>query len=245
MGQRGLDVGVPYVHRHGLDARALDLGQVRAGVVQTGLLAIIRHGLDGALLQVTDQCYVSIPLRRRLFIDLDLGYDPLALPSLPPRDRALLDAPGLVPVQAQDAGGATDVTRQEQIDRQALTQAGQARGWPGLMGPHLADLVRDKPPVEYGYAGRSVRGTYPDSATCAPPHGPGSVPCSHSSGAATSDPGDDCPDIHALRNHIESQYVSVQCGIAHDDSPCFRLGRVSIREPLPTEKPEESKYCSC
>ncbi len=73
---RRLDVGLPHVHGHRLDAVELLLRQPRVVAVETLLLAIFGDVLHRALVQVADQRQVAMALGRRLLVDADPAHDP-------------------------------------------------------------------------------------------------------------------------------------------------------------------------
>jgi hypothetical protein len=79
-----------------------------------------------------------VPLRDRLFVDAEVGRHARALGTLAALDGPLQDVPGFVPADAQDPGGALDVSLLEDVDRQAFKEGGEP-------GPNLSPRQTDLP----------------------------------------------------------------------------------------------------
>jgi hypothetical protein len=90
--------------------------------VQARLFPILCDVLDGFAVQVADQGEVVVALGNRLLIDAQPGDDGLRLGSQPSRDGFLLDAPGFLPAEVQDARGSFGVSLFQDVDRLALEE---------------------------------------------------------------------------------------------------------------------------
>ena len=124
---RRLNVGLPHVHRHRLDAVKLLLCQSRVVAVETLLRAVFGDVLHRALLQVADQRQVPVPLGRRLLVDADPAHDLRRFALPPPRDGALHNAPGLIPADPQDLRGSRHVALPQHFDGEALEEQRESR----------------------------------------------------------------------------------------------------------------------
>ncbi len=119
---RRLHIGLPPVHRDGLDAVELLRRQPRVVAVKTTVEYIAEDRKQGALIQVADQRELAMALGRRLLIHPDSGHDPRTLTGSSPRDRPLHPPPRLVPADPHDPRGPAHVTLTQHVDGQALKQ---------------------------------------------------------------------------------------------------------------------------
>jgi len=110
MRPRGLHVGLPHVHGDGPDAVTLGGRQGGPEPVQTLLLAIIRQVEHVALLQVSHDRQVAMPLRDGFLIDPQADDHLGPAPSQPSLDGPRLDPPALLPTDPQQPHGARDRT---------------------------------------------------------------------------------------------------------------------------------------
>ena len=124
---RGLNVGLPHVHRHRLDAIKLLRCQSRVVPVETVLRAVFGDVLHRALIQVADQRQVRVPLGRGLLVDADPANDLRRFALPPPRDGARHNAPGLIPADPQDLRGSRHVALPPHIDGEALEEQRKSR----------------------------------------------------------------------------------------------------------------------
>jgi hypothetical protein len=113
-------------------------GELVEVLVEARPLPLIGDVLDGAVVEIGDDCQVAVPLCGALLVDADPANGLLLLATMPARDRLLHDVPRLVPGDAQDARSAGYVRFLEDVDHQSLEQSRE----PGLgLGPGNANLV--------------------------------------------------------------------------------------------------------
>lgn len=122
LGPRRLDVGLPHVHRHRLDAVELLGHQPCVVAVKTRLGPAFGNVLHRALVQVADQRPVAMALGRLVLIDADAAHNPHLLAGAPPRDCSLHHHPRFVPADPQDSHAPVHVALAQHVDGEAFEQ---------------------------------------------------------------------------------------------------------------------------